>query len=143
MSFTETFEDPAMIKDMIVEIRKFADLKEYQEIKKIDRLQFEFALRDIFPTFSEEHPFLFRKIVLGDDLTFLYKMLDGIDKIKSGEASVKDIEQDLGKDLADAYVYPALNAAANSNVTVDAEPRKKPAFSLSLDQFTNPNILNS
>jgi hypothetical protein len=40
MSFTETFEDPAMIKNMIVEIRKFADLKEYQEIKKIDRLQF-------------------------------------------------------------------------------------------------------
>jgi len=143
MNFTETFEDPEMIINMIGEIKKFAELPMYQEIKKIDKLQFEFALRDIFPEFSQEHPFLFRKIALGDDLTFLYKMLDGITKIKNGSASVKDIEQGLGKDLADAYVYPALNAAANSNVTVDAEPRKKPDFSLSLEQFTDPNILNS
>ena len=85
MNFTETFEDPAMIKNMIVEIRKFADLKEYQEIKKIDRLQFEFALRDIFPTFSEEHPFLFRKIVLGDDLTFLYSTANSTDTLFNGK----------------------------------------------------------
>jgi hypothetical protein len=143
MNFTETFEDPVMIKNMISEIKKFAELPEYQQVKKIDKLQFEFALRDIFPTFSEEHPFLFRKIAMGDDLTFLYKMLDGIDKIKNGSASVKEVEQDLGKDLADAYVYPALNAAANSNVTVDTQPKKKPDFSLSLEQFTDPNILNS
>jgi len=143
MNFIETFEDPEMIKNIIVEIKKFAELPEYQEIKKIDRLQFEFALRDIFPTFSQEHPFLFRKIVMGDDLAFLYKMLEGITKIKNGTLSVKEVEQDLGNDLANTYVYPALNAKANSNVTVDAEPRKKPDFSLSLDQFTNPNILNS
>ena len=74
MNFTETFEDPVMIKNMISEIKKFAELPEYQQVKKIDKLQFEFALRDIFPTFSEEHPFLFRKIAMGDDLTFLYKM---------------------------------------------------------------------
>jgi hypothetical protein len=143
MSFIETFEDPEMIKTMIGEIKKFAELLEYQEIKKIDKLQFEFAMRDIFPIFAEEHPFLFKKIAMGDDLTFLYKMLDGISQIKNGSLSIKEVEQGLGNDLANAYVYPALNAKANSNVTVDAEPRKKPAFSLSLDQFTNPNILNS
>ena len=142
MSFTTTFEDPEMIKNMIVEIKKFAELPEYQTVKKLDRLQFEFALRDIFPTFSEEHPFLFRKIVMGDDLTFLYKMLEGITQIKNGTLSVKEVEQEIGNDLANAYVYPALNEAASGNVKVD-ENRKKPAFSLSLKEFTDPNILNS
>ena len=137
------FEDPELIKKYIVEIKKFTDLDYYQELKKQDKLQFEFSLRDVFPQFAQEHPFLFRKIVMGDDLTFLYKMLDGISKINDGSLSVKEVEQGIGYDLANAYVYPALNDAANGNVKVDSEPKKKPAFSLTLDQFTNPDILNS
>jgi hypothetical protein len=143
MSFTEIFEDPDMIREMITAIQNIANFPKYQEIKRIDKLQFEFAMRDEFPTFSEDHPFLFRKIAMGDDLTFLYKMLDGISKINDGSLSVKEVEQGIGYDLANAYVYPALNDAANGNVKVDSEPKKKPAFSLTLDQFTNPDILNS
>ena len=142
MNYTEEFEDPEVILKIIPEIQKFAELPMYQEIKKIDKLQFEFALREIFPEFSTEKPFLFKKIVLGDDLTFLYKMLNGITQIKNGSLSVKEVEQGLGNDLANAYVYPALNEAASGNVKVD-ENRKKPDFSLSLEQFTDPNILNS
>ena len=66
------FEDPELIRKYITEIKKFTDLDYYKELKKEDKLQYEFSLRDVFPTFAESHPFLFRKIVMGDDLTFLY-----------------------------------------------------------------------
>jgi hypothetical protein len=135
------FEDPELIKKYIVEIKKFADLDYYQELKKQDRLQFEFSLRDVFPQFAKEHPFLFRKIVLGDDLTFLYKMLDSISKINSGTLTQQQAEMTLGTELADLYVYPALSAA-NSNVQVQQQNNNPNGFSLPLSALTNPDILN-
>jgi len=138
------FEDPQLIKKYITEIKKFTELDTYKEIKKTDKLQYEFALRDIFPEFSQEHPFLFRKIVMGDDLTFLYKMLENIDKINSGELTQKDVEMALGNELADKYVYPAMNASANSNVQVESTPSNNPnVFSVPLSTLTNPDILNN
>ena len=135
------FEDPELIKKYIVEIKKFADLDYYQELKKQDKLQFEFSLRDVFPKFAEEHPFLFRKIVMGDDLAFLYKMLDSICKINSGALTQQQAEMTLGTELADLYVYPALSAA-NSNVQVQQPYNNPNGFSLPLSALTDPEILN-
>ena len=136
-----SFEDPELIRKMIVEIKKFAELEYYKELKIHDKMQFEFSLRDVFPQFSEEHPFLFRKIVMGDDLTFLYKMLDSIGKINSGTLTQQQAEMTLGTELADLYVYPALSAA-NSNVQVQQPYNNPNGFSLPLSALTNPDILN-
>jgi len=46
------FEDPQLIRKYITEIKKFTELDTYKEIKKTDKLQYEFALRDIFPEFA-------------------------------------------------------------------------------------------
>uniref|UniRef100_A0A6C0GZM1 Uncharacterized protein n=1 Tax=viral metagenome TaxID=1070528 RepID=A0A6C0GZM1_9ZZZZ len=138
-----TFEDPELIKKYITEIKKYTDLEYYIDLKKKDRLQHEFALRDVFPTFAETHPFLFRKIVRGDDLTFLYKMLDSIDQINNGTLTQQQVEMTLGSELANVYVYPAMNAAnanVNSNVNTTVNSNK---FSVPLSTLTNPDILNS
>ena len=137
------FEDPALIRKYIAEISKFTDLDYYKELKIEDKLQYEFSLRDIFPEFATDHPFLFRKIVMGDDLTFLYKMLDSITMINNGELTQQQVEMNLGNELANLYVYPALNAAnANPQVqstNVNASPN---SFSVPLSTLTNPDILN-
>ena len=134
------FEDPQLIKKYITEIKKFTELDTYKEIKKTDKLQFEFAIRDIFPEFSQEHPFLFRKIVMGDDLTFLYKMLDNIDKINSGELTQQAVEATLGNELANVYIHPALAAnPPTGNVTASTNPN---VVSMPLSALTNPDILN-
>jgi len=135
------FEDPELIKKYISEIKKFTDLDYYIELKGRDKLQYEFSLRDIFPQFAEEHPFLFRKIVMGDDLSFLYKMLDSIEKINNGSITQQQAEMTLGTELADKYVYPAL-AAANSNVQVQQPYNNPNGFSVPLSTLTNPEILN-
>jgi len=136
------FEDPEMIKSYISEIKKFTDLDEFKEIKQRDKLQHEFAVRELFPTFAQEHPFLFRKIVNGDDLTMLYKMLDSITSVNNGEMTKIQVEQNLGNELANLYVHPAMEAAKSGNVTVDPN-QKKPAFSVPLSDLMNPDLLNS
>ena len=136
------FEDPEMIKSYISEIKKFTDLDEYKQIKIKDKLQHEFAIRELFPTFAQEHPFLFRKIVNGDDLSMLYKMLDSITSINKGETTTIQVEQDLGNELANLYVHPAMEAAKSGNVKVDTN-QKKPGFSVPLSDLMNPDLLNS
>ena len=131
------FEDPEMIKSYILEIKKFADLDEFKEIKKRDKFQYEFAVGELFPTFAQEYPFLFRKIANGDDLTMLFKMLDSITSVNKGEMTKIQVEQSLGHDLANLYVHPAMEAAKSGNVTVDPN-QKKPAFSLPLSDLMNP-----
>ena len=135
------FEDPALIRKYIAEISKFTDLDYYKELKIEDKLQYEFSLRDIFPEFATDHPFLFRKIVMGDDLTFLYKMLDNIQKINDGELTQKEVEMNLGGELANIYVYPALNAAAaNPQSTVQSANVNTNVFSVPLSDLTNPDL---
>jgi len=135
-----SFEDPELIKKYIKEIQKFTTLDEYKQLKVLDKLQYQFALREIFPSFAEEHPFLFRKIVMGDDLTFLYKMLEKIEKINSGELNQKEVEIDLGKELANLYIYPALEAKPpTGNVQASTNPN---VVSLPLSSLSNPEVLN-
>ena len=135
------FEDPTIIRNYVTEIRKFTELEYYKDLKKIDKLQYEFSLREVFPQFAEEHPFLFRKIAMGDDLTFLYKMLDSITMINNGELTQQQVEMNLGNELANLYVYPALNAA-NANPQVQSTTVNPNSFSVPLSTLTNPDILN-
>lgn len=135
------FEDPALIRKYIAEISKFTNLDYYKELKIEDKLQYEFSLRDIFPEFAGDHPFLFRKIVMGDDLTFLYKMLDNIQKINDGELTQKEVEMTLGSELANVYVYPALNAAAANPQSNPQSANVNPnIFSVPFSTLTNPDL---
>jgi hypothetical protein len=135
------FEDPALIRKYIAEISKFTELEYYKELKIEDKLQYEFSLRDVFPEFAADHPFLFRKIVMGDDLTFLYKMLDNIQKINDGELTQKEVEMNLGGELANVYVYPAMNAAAANPQPKEQSGNVNPnVFSVPLSDLTNPDL---
>ena len=133
-----SFEDPELIRKYITEIKKFTDLDYYKELKNEDKLQYEFSLRDVFPTFAESHPFLFRKIVMGDDLTFLYKMLDNTQKINDGELTQQEVEMSLGGELANVYVYPAMEAAKNKPQEV--KPENPNVMSVPLSALTNPDL---
>jgi len=136
-----TFEDPVLIRKYIAEISKFTELDYYKDLKLEDKLQYEFSLRDIFPEFASDHPFLFRKIIMGDDLTFLYKMLDNIQKINDGELTQKEVEMNLGGELANVYVYPAMNAAAANPQPKEQSANVNPnVFSVPLSDLTNPDL---
>lgn len=135
-----SFEDPELIKKYIKEIQKFTELPEFKQLKMLDKMQYQFALREVFPSFAEEHPFLFRKIAMGDDLTFLYTMLDNINKINDGVLTQQEAEVSMGKDLANLYIYPALEAKPpTGNVQASTNPN---VVSLPLSALSNPEILN-
>lgn len=131
------FVDPQSFRNHITEITKFTQLDYYKELKIFDKLQYEFSLREVFPEFASDHPFAFRKIIFGDDLTFLYKMLENIEKINDGKVTQKEVEMDLGGELANVYIYPAMNAAAtNPQPQANVNPN---VISMPLSALTNPD----
>lgn len=133
------FEDPELIRKYITEIKKFTSLDYYIELKKSEgNLQYEFSLRDVFPEFSTQHPFLFRKIIMGDDLTFLHKMLENITKINDGELTQQEVEATLGEELANVYIVPAMEAAKNNPQPPKADNPN--VMSVPLSALTNPDL---
>ena len=75
---------------------------------------------------------------MGDDLTFLYKMLDNIQKINDGELTQQEVEMSLGGELANVYVYPAMEAAKN-NPQAPKEDNPN-VMSVPLSTLTNPDL---
>jgi len=70
------YEDPDLIKNNIINIQKFIEQDEYKKLKTENCSKYINELKLIFSSFSKEHSFLFRKIIMGNDLTILYRILD-------------------------------------------------------------------
>ena len=61
--------------------------------------------------YYESYPHLIKRLCREEnqDNSFLYKMIDNIEQINKGEKSMSGVELTLGTELADKYLYPALN----------------------------------
>ena len=95
-----------IIKEKVYELTLLID--EMKKKGKTDSFDFELEIMTKHPEFYESHPFLVKKLCKGDDLTILYKMLESLDKVQQGDSSLSSVEFNLGKDLADKYVYPNI-----------------------------------
>lgn len=71
---------------------------------KTDPFEFEMDIMENMPEFYSEYPFLVKKLVSGQDITYLYKMLETLNQVQNGNKSFAGAELTLGKELADKYL---------------------------------------
>jgi hypothetical protein len=90
-----SFKDPEVIKKDIIEIQKFIELEEYKQLKIESNYKYHSALSLVFPQFFKEHRFLFRKVIMGNDLTVFYRLLENFQKINFNELSVEDAQVNI------------------------------------------------
>ncbi len=76
---------------------------------KSDPFDFELELMESMPEFYEAHPFLVKKLCKREDISMLYKMLENLEQVQSGNKSMASVELNLGDQLAKQYLYPSLN----------------------------------
>jgi hypothetical protein len=95
-----------MIKQKITEINE--TIKQMELVGKSDSFDFELEIMTQYPDFYQAHPFLVKKLCKRDDITMLYKMLDSLQSVQSGQQSLASVELNLGSQLADKFVYPNL-----------------------------------
>ena len=94
------------IKSSVATIKKFVQDYERIGIKNPSDLQI---------LFSKAHPEIYNKyttvvktICRKDDLTFLDKMIESLEKVDKGNKTMKQVSSKLGEELADKYLYPKL-----------------------------------
>lgn len=94
------------IKEHIVMINEHIKKMELQGKK--DVFEFELELLEVFPEFYDKYPFLVKKLCKRGDLSILYKMIDNLEQIETGDKSMASVEMNLGQDLANKFLYPSL-----------------------------------
>ena len=95
-----------LLENNIKSILDFISL--LKEEKKTDLFEIEMEVMNAYPEFYEEHPFLVKRLCKGEDLTILFKMINGLKQVESGEKTLTQVELPLGQELADEYLYPNL-----------------------------------
>jgi hypothetical protein len=76
---------------------------------KTDPFDFEMAIIESHPEFYQSHPFLVKRLCKRGNMCMLYKMLDQLEKVESGNKSLAGVELNLGEELANQYLYPVVN----------------------------------
>jgi hypothetical protein len=101
--------DSNEIKQTVELVQKIINTEEYIILKKENDIKYRNKLISLFPTFSNDYPILFKKIINNDDITMLYTMLNSINDVSSGKDE-KKITTELGEMLAEKYIYPVVGA---------------------------------
>ncbi len=94
------------IKKIVEEIQQVIETMEKDGVN--DAFEYEMKIMETHPGFYQSNPFLVKKLCKKEDISMLYKMLDSLNKVESGEKSLTSVEMNLGNELANKYIYPKL-----------------------------------
>ena len=64
---------------------------------------------ETYPNFYQEYPFLVKKVCKKEDISMLFKMLGLLDNISKGHDNLTNVENNLGQELANEYLYKEKN----------------------------------
>jgi transcription antitermination factor NusA-like protein len=97
------------IKLQIKEILEFSNKDAQLYLKDTNPELYKYRFESNFPEFSEKYPTIIKKIISGDDLKYLDKMLDAMENIQNNTVTKEEVEKELGEELATEYIYPLIN----------------------------------
>jgi hypothetical protein len=93
----------------IQEILEYMCTDDVVKLKNTNYQDYEEHMEEKFESFSMRYFALFKKLLSGEDLTHLFNMIAGIERINRGDETIEEVEKRLGEDLAEEYIYPKIN----------------------------------
>ena len=100
--------DPELRKKINIIVEKVIELRK-QGMN--DSFDLEMYFIDNMTEYYESYPHLIKRLCREEnqDNSFLYKMIDNLEQVNKGEKSIAGVELILGNELANKYLYPALD----------------------------------
>jgi hypothetical protein len=91
-----------MVQDKLVELRASGTT---------DSFDLELYFMNNMTEIYDLYPSLIKRLCREEnqDNSFLFKMLDTLDQVKTGEKSMAVAEMSLGEELAEKYLYPIVS----------------------------------
>jgi len=97
-----------IIKSYVQVLKNTTNTDYFINLKNTNYEMYENELRNLVPKFYDGYPFLFRKIIKGEDDNFLNIMLSNINDIENGEKTLDNVRDYLGNLLHNHYVADNL-----------------------------------
>ena len=97
------------IKSEVERFEKFLNKGNIQFLKEKNDELFKYRIETEFKELNEAYPTIVKKMIQGDNLDYLYKMLDAKEKIEKKVVKKEDAEKILGEELAEEFLYPLVN----------------------------------
>lgn len=108
MSIVTSSKDGSPIRGTIKLIQEMMQTDKCMLMEVEDKIKFINFMRESFPSFYEEYPFLFKKVIARQDLSMLEPMLKAIEDIYEGKRVDKEAANEIGEQLAEKYLYPTF-----------------------------------
>ena len=74
-----------------------------------DPFQNELKIMELFPEFYNNYPYLVKKLCKKEDISMIYTMISKLNNIEKGYDTLKNLENKLGNELAEKYLYNKIN----------------------------------
>ena len=74
-----------------------------------DPFQNELKIMELFPEFYNNYPYLVKKLCKKEDISMIYTMISKLNNIEKGYDTLKNVENKLGNELAEKYLYNKIN----------------------------------
>ncbi len=76
-----------------------------------DSFELELYFISNMTEYYDAYPHLIKRLCREEDQdnSFLYKMLDSLEKVNEGKTSMASVELSLGNELANKFLYPAID----------------------------------
>lgn len=100
--------DVPKLLDQIIKILEYISSDEAIKMKNKDQDEFLNHMEEKFADFSFRYYAIFRKLLSGEDILPLFKMLAEIEKVQKGVKTLDTVEKELGEELANKYVYSKI-----------------------------------
>jgi hypothetical protein len=108
MSIVTSSTDGSPIRETIKLIQQMMQTDKCLLMEVEDKIKYTNFMRETFPTFYDEYPLLFKKVIARGDLTMLEPMLKAIEDIYEGKRVDKEAANEIGEQLAEKYLYPTF-----------------------------------
>jgi hypothetical protein len=95
------------IRETVSLIQKIINTDSYLIMRNNDKTFYFDKVSKLFPSFAEQYPILFKKIIYHEDLSMLGPMLNSIDDVVEGK-NAKEITKNLSEQIAEKYLYPTI-----------------------------------
>ena len=113
--------DPDIRSKIKLLVDKLSELRK-EGVK--DPFELESYIINNMTDFYDTYPSLVKRLCREEnqDNTFLYKMIETLEKVNNGEKSMAVAELSLGEELAEKFLYPVISkedlAKANNNKSI-------------------------
>ena len=85
--------EPQKIKETVQKLQTFVNTNEMQELKINNNELFKYRIETEFTEFYQSYPTIVKKIMLGDNLKYLDKMIDAMASINNKKALEKMLKK--------------------------------------------------